>query len=138
MSDLLASMFGISTTIKSSINDDLPFREKYTFEQRRKEYEKIAPKFENKIPVIVQRSGTDTDIPQIDRHKFMVPSDVTISQFAHVIRKRIKLKPDYALFFFVNNTMPSMSSPMSQIYKEYHDKDGFLYINYSGESTFGY
>jgi len=26
---------------------------------------------------------------------------------------------------------------MSQIYKEQKDEDGFLYVTYSGESTFG-
>ena len=37
------------------------------------------------------------------------PTDLTVSQFQYVIRKRIKLAPEKALFIFVNNTTPSTS-----------------------------
>jgi len=43
----------------------------------------------------------------------------------------------YAKFIFVNNTLPASAAVMSQIYKEHKDEDGFLYMTYSGESTFG-
>jgi len=66
-----------------------------------------------------------------------VPSDLTMGQFVYVIRKRIKLNPDAAIFIFVNNTLPPASAMMSSIYKEHKDEDGFLYVTYSGESTFG-
>jgi GABA(A) receptor-associated protein len=55
----------------------------------------------------------------------------------YVIRKRIKLEPEKAIFIFVNNTLPPTAALMSQIYKEQADSDGFLYVTYSGESTFG-
>ena len=60
----------------------------------------------------------------------------------HVIRKRIQLQPDQAMFLFVNNTMPASGKLMSEIYKEHAeiDKDGncgFLYMNYCGDSAFG-
>lgn len=42
-----------------------------------------------------------------------------------------------AIFVFVNNTLPPASSLMSQIYNDHKDEDGFLYVTYSGESTFG-
>ena len=29
------------------------------------------------------------------------------------------------------------SASMGQIYEDHHDEDGFLYIAYSGENTFG-
>lgn len=32
---------------------------------------------------------------------------------------------------------PATASLMSQIYKSHKNEDGFLYITYSGESTFG-
>jgi len=54
-----------------------------------------------------------------------------------VIRKRIKLAPEKALFIFVNNTAPSTSQLMSTVFEEARDEDGFLYVKYSGESTFG-
>ncbi len=55
----------------------------------------------------------------------------------HVIRKRIKLTPEKAIFIFVNNVLPPNPALMSTIYEEQKDEDGFLYVTYNGESTFG-
>ena len=55
----------------------------------------------------------------------------------YVIRKRIKLSPEKALFIFCNNQLPPTSALMSSIYSEHNDPDGFLYISYAGENSFG-
>lgn len=122
--------------------------------------------------------------------RYLVPSDLTVGQFVYVIRKRIKLSPEKAIFIFVRNVLPptcgcggvcswslclwarlvaGMCDPhrnpdpqhllcppsppppspphprpprpaaalMSSIYEDHRDEDGFLYITYSGENTFG-
>ena len=38
---------------------------------------------------------------------------------------------------FINDKMCPTSALLSQIYHENKDEDGFLYIKYDGESTFG-
>jgi len=35
-----------------------------------------------------------------------VPADLTVGQFVYVIRKRIKLAPEKAIFVFINNFLP--------------------------------
>ena len=60
-----------------------------------------------------------------------------MGQFVYVIRKRIKLSPEKAIFVFVNNVLPPTAALMSSIYEEHKEEDGFLYIAYSGENTFG-
>ena len=55
----------------------------------------------------------------------------------YVIRKRIKLRPEKAIFIFVSSVLPPSAALMSSIYEEHRDEDGFLYIQYSGEHTFG-
>ncbi|KAK9924538.1 hypothetical protein M0R45_032903 [Rubus argutus] len=35
------------------------------------------------------------------------------------------------------NILPPNAALMSAVYEEHKDEDGFLYITYSGESTFG-
>lgn len=55
-----------------------------------------------------------------------VPSDLTIGQFVYVIRKRIKLSPEKAIFIFVNDVIPPSSALLSEVYKEHVDEDGFL------------
>ena len=79
-------------------------------------------------------SSTRTDI---DKKKYLVPADLTVGQFHYVIRKRIKLAPEKALFLFCSNSIPPNAALMSTVYEEQKDEDGFLYIQYSGESTFG-
>jgi len=52
-------------------------------------------------------------------------------------RKRISLRPEDALFFFVNNVIPPTSATMGSLYQEHHEEDFFLYIAYSDESVYG-
>ena len=78
-----------------------------------------------------------SDIATIDKKKYLVPADLTVGQFVYVIRKRIKLSPEKAIFIFVDEVLPPTAALMSSIYDEHKDEDGFLYITYSGENTFG-
>jgi len=66
-----------------------------------------------------------------------VPVDLTVGQFVYVIRKRIKLPSEKAIFIFVNDILPPTAALISTIYEEHKDEDGFLYVLYSGENTFG-
>uniref|UniRef100_A0A6N2MY47 Hexosyltransferase n=1 Tax=Salix viminalis TaxID=40686 RepID=A0A6N2MY47_SALVM len=68
---------------------------------------------------------------------YLVPADLTVGQFVYVVRKRIKLSPEKAIFIFVKNILPPTAAMMSAIYEENKDEDGFLYMTYSGENTFG-
>ena len=53
-----------------------------------------------------------------------------MGQFVYVIRKRIKLSPEKAIFIFVDEVLPPTAALMSSIYEEHKDEDGFLYITY--------
>jgi len=86
--------------------------------------------------VIVERAEK-SDIPTLDKKKYLVPADLTVGQFVYVIRKRIKLNAEKAIFIFVNNVLPPTAALMNAIYEEHKDDDGFLYVTYSGENTFG-
>ena len=55
----------------------------------------------------------------------------------YIIRQRLKLHPDEAMFLFVNNKMMSISQTIMNVYYYEKDPDGFLYIKYSKENTFG-
>jgi GABA(A) receptor-associated protein len=71
-----------------------------------------------------------SDIATIDKKKYLVPADLTVGQFVYVIRKRIKLSPEKAIFIFVDEVLPPTAALMSSIYAEHKDEDGFLYITY--------
>ena len=41
-----------------------------------------------------------------DDSRYLVPADLTVGQFVYVVRKRIKLSPEKAIFIFVKNILP--------------------------------
>ncbi|KAF2478631.1 peroxisomal membrane protein-domain-containing protein [Neohortaea acidophila] len=112
------------------------FKDEHPFEKRKAEAERIRSKYSDRIPVICEKVEK-SDIATIDKKKYLVPADLTVGQFVYVIRKRIKLSPEKAIFIFVDEVLPPTAALMSSIYEEHKDEDGFLYITYSGENTFG-
>ena len=78
-------------------------------------------------------------IPKIDRRKYIVPSDMTAAQFVYVIRKRLRFRPTEALFLFVGSsgTILSGEVALSSLCDRHVDEDGFLYVKYDIENTFG-
>jgi len=115
---------------------EVSYKEEHPFEKRRAEGEKIRRKYPNRVPVIVEKAPK-ARLGDLDKKKYLVPSDLTVGQFYFLIRKRISLRPEDALFFFVNNTFPPTSATMGALYQEHHEEDFFLYIAYSDESTYG-
>lgn len=61
-------------------------------------------------------------IGDLDKKKYLVPSDLTVGQFYFLIRKRIHLRPEDALFFFVNNVIPPTSATMGSLYQVTNNK----------------
>ncbi|KAK9031402.1 hypothetical protein V6N11_032784 [Hibiscus sabdariffa] len=112
------------------------FKLEHPLEMRKAEAGRIREKYPDRIPVIVEKAER-SDIPDIDKKKYLVPADLTVGQFVYVVRKRIKLSAEKAIFVFVKNTLPPTAALMSAIYEENKDEDGFLYLTYSGENTFG-
>ena len=114
------------------------FKKRVTLEERKNESSRILQKYPDRIPVIVERSSTCKNIDEIDRQKYLVPCDLTMGQFVFIIRKRIKLDASQGLYFYVNkNSLMASSDIISNVYHNHKDEDGFLYIEYAGESTFG-
>jgi len=114
------------------------YQTKFTLEHRMNECQKIRAKYPDRIPVIIEKSVTNSGkIPNMDKHKFLVPADITIGQFMYVLRQRIKLPSKVGMFLFINNKMLSTSTLMGAIYDEEKNIDDFLYITFSGENTFG-
>uniref|UniRef100_A0A3Q7EG83 Autophagy-related protein n=1 Tax=Solanum lycopersicum TaxID=4081 RepID=A0A3Q7EG83_SOLLC len=54
-----------------------------------------------------------------------------------LVTTMLHLAPGKALFVFVNNTLPQTTSLIETVYESSKDKDGFLYMCYSSEKTFG-
>jgi GABA(A) receptor-associated protein len=126
----------ITKRFRNNFSIEKTFKQKNAYKKRCDESNKILIKYPNRVPIICERFGDN--IPNIDRNKYLVPSNLTTSQFLYVIRKRIKIPPEKSIYLFINKkVMPLGTAQLSHYYDKHSDDDGFLYITYSGENTFG-
>ena len=113
------------------------FQKDHTFEVRSHESAKILAKYPDRIPLIVEKVANNSILPQISKSKFLVPSDITITQFMFIVRKYLKLDPSVSIYLFCDGVIPNASETISTTYINHKDADGFLYLFYAGENTFG-
>ena len=111
------------------------YKNTIALEDRQKEANTMLERFSDRVPVIVE--ARNERAPPIDKRKFMSPRDLNFSQLMYVIRKRLSMRPEQALFFFINNTMVIPNMIVGEAYEKYKDDDGFLYMKYDLENTFG-
>lgn len=111
------------------------FKQSTLFEYRVEESKRVMNNHPTCRPVIVEPYGK-TNVT-IDKSKYLVNEDLTIGQFLYVLRKKLKLPPEKALFLFVEGALVPSSVHIKVVYAYKRDKDGFLYMNYGFENAFG-
>lgn len=57
------------------------------------------------IQVIVEKVPR-SNIVDIDKRKYLVPADITVAQFMMIIRRRIQLPQEKAIFMLVGSAVP--------------------------------
>jgi GABA(A) receptor-associated protein len=105
----------------------------------------LRDKYPDHVPVCLIRDSKRADTPPLDRYKFLISKDMTVGHFMHVIRKRLTMKSDKALYILVHKDpvnptdaiLPPASRTMVDLYEEMCAKDGILYATYALEATFG-
>lgn len=112
------------------------YAERFTYVDRYNEALRMLNKYPSRVPIICEKIN-DSNGPDIKNNKFLVPNDITVGQFMHVIRNQINLPKNEALFLFTNNIIPSNSLIIGTLYEQYKSNDLFLYMIYSYENTFG-
>ena len=118
------------------------YKKTTSLEERKQKSYKMTVSYPDRIPVIIEMSSSSasykTYIAATHKVKYLVPYDLTMGQFIKILRDKIKIEPSTALFFFINNKIFPITTPIGTIYKEEVDEDGFLYIEFCEESTFGH
>ena len=126
----------VSTNVVASYTPSATFATNDTLE-RAKKSQFILEKYPDRVPIIIQPSKNDRDEYPIDKSKYITPRDLTLLQLQQIIRKRIKFPSEKALYMFINNKLYPITSIVGPVYDSNKDPDGFLYITYCQESTFG-
>lgn len=132
----LSSIFGSVT--KKTTADKFDFRKTHTLKERQNESARVKIRYPERIPIVCEIDNRTSSKIKLDRPKYLVPHDITVAQFLHVIRQRIRLTPEKALFLFIEGiNLPPTSQLMGVIYNDHKNEDGFLYFTVALESTFG-
>jgi len=98
---------------------------------------RIMQKYPNSVPVIISAS---TPIgKRLDKRKFLCPRDITFGQFLTVVRSRLRLTSEDALFgFLTNNKIPNIGDCIGTLYDLHHNNDRMLHLSITEETTFGH
>jgi GABA(A) receptor-associated protein len=127
----------LRTDVAPSTDTIVRFKDEKPFDVRQVESRRVREKYPDLIPVICERAD-NSDLPDTTRRKYLVPQALTMGQFMYVLRRRINLDANRAMFLFIdNNTLAPSAELVSSVFEEHKDEDGFLYMTYNGESTFG-
>ena len=117
------------------------YKKNTTTEERKIKSQKLKELYPNRVPVIAEMSSSSSSysnfVDQKHKVKYLVPNEVTMGQFVKILRDKMKIDSNTALFFFINNKLPPMTSLVYNLYEQHKDEDGFLYVSYCGENTFG-
>ena len=62
---------------------------------------------------------------------------MTVGKLVAMLRNRITLPPYQALFVFIKDNMPPTAARIADLYDQLKSSDGFIYVVYAEENTFG-
>ena len=119
-------------------NGTFKFKTDHTLEERQNMYSKILIKFPNRIPIICEK-GPNSDLPFLKKTTYLVPNNLTVSQFQFIIRKSLDLNEDSALFLGTSKGSIFIGdNNIMEVYNINKDKqDNFLYLYYVSEIVWG-
>lgn len=102
------------------------------------EYLRLRARHPNHVFVILEKASRDAaHLPPLDKNKFIVGSASTVGQLLFMIRRRMSLPSETALFLFVGNVLPTASQTMGELQHLFASPDGFLRMCFTSEAVFG-
>lgn len=114
------------------------FKNETSYEKRVELCKRINSQYSNRIPVIVEVAPKNEI--KLDKTKYLVPGDIAVGRFLTEIRSKADVKPEEAIFIFCgdrSNILVPTSHTLDQLYANYRDDDGFMYLTIALENTFG-
>ena len=107
-------------------------------EVRKKKYNDLMLKPENKnrLPIICElhkRSSLDVK----NDLKFLTHEKMTLRNFQGSIRKKLNFNEDVVLFFYNAKTVLKNDQTIGELYRNFANEDGFLYLQFSEINALG-
>lgn len=125
------------TAISSSLSSTSSYKTDVSERDRKATSARLRAQHPNRLPIVVEPSSANE--PAIDKNKYLVPNDLTMGQLMHIIRKRVRMPAEQALFLLVgeSRTIPAAAALIADVYDRHVSSDGHLYVIYSTENAFG-
>ena len=97
--------------------------------------------YPDKVPVVIQKLARETCLPELKKHKFLIPGNMSYSSFLIYLRGILTttVSPSTAIFLTTEGGhMMCSNEKMLNVYQNHSDnQDNFLYLFYCSENTFG-
>lgn len=107
---------------------------KISLDKRLEEVEFIKNKYFNQIPIIMDTFEKKLNLK---KNKYLVPSNLVMSQFFYYIRNNHIINSKESIFVLCNNKLINMYSILGELYLKEKEEDNFLYFILKIEDTFG-
>ena len=109
-----------------------------SFTARRKECVHLKSKYPDRAPFVIKRHLNSKNIADLEQSRFMLLKDQPMGMVIKLVRERLSLSPKESLYFFVKDgVVLSASMTVAEVYQLYTDEDGFAYLTYATQETFG-
>ena len=114
------------------------FKSDHSLEERQNESSRILREYRNRLPIICEKAP-NSDLPSLKKSKYLVPTDMTVSQFQFLIRRNLDLNEMSALYLITSKEKTlTGNQTIMEAYNINKDKqDNFLYLYYATELTWG-
>lgn len=114
----------------------MSFKTSFSFKNRIEESTRVLLKYPDRVPIICEKTKV-ININTLIKKKYLINRNTTLGEFLFYIRKKLLLNEYNALFLLIGDVIPPNNSTLGVLYDTYRDMDGYLYITYSFENTFG-
>ena len=112
-----------------------------TIAKRRQWHNEAVVKFPTKVAIIVERgSNADPSLAPLANPKFLMPKAFSVGEVLSVVRSKLNMSKEKGLVLMESKGkyILKASHNIGDVYEQYKDEDGFLYLLYAQENIYGW
>ncbi|CAD8133239.1 unnamed protein product [Paramecium octaurelia] len=114
----------------------LSFQNTRSFDERKNESDNCKQLYPNDVLVVVEQLNR-SKLPRQNFIKFKMPNTMTIMNVLQYIKSKIKLSQYDSINLYCGKILLRIDQTLKELYHQFKDLDGFLYINYIEMNSFG-